>query len=101
MAVGDVVSDVFTAAGSSITYFQPAAGVEVMITQIAYYTNTSLGCFIVLSDGVGNDPYLGVNSSIYENEEVMKIFVTNSVYLGFDRGAASAIPVGFTGIQLK
>lgn len=101
MAAGDVVADVFSAPPSSTTYFQPAAGVEVMITQVCYYSGGTNDCFLVLSDGVGTDPFLAVNSTTYTNDQVWKILINNSVYIGFNKQVGGAINVGYTGIQLK
>lgn len=93
MAVGDVVSAVGTT--NSNLFFQPAAGVEIMITWFgadarpAYLyngTNDSL-----IGNGVTgtNPPYAAI-----------KVFITNSNWLWINATVAGKTPA-YCGIQIK
>jgi len=92
MAVGDVIS---VLQNSDITY-QPAAGVEVMITSAGPQNDGGFG--IGLYDGVNiSYNYYNATTSAWENYQP-KIFITNSVYLTITSSAGSR---SFCGIQIK
>jgi hypothetical protein len=89
MAVGDVVNDV--GADNVILDFQPAAGIEAVITSFG-------------SDG-GTVPislYDGTNRSLCEAAPMLniKMFVNNSNYMRIPNAGAGKFN-NFTGIQIK
>ncbi len=105
MAVGDVVIDAFIMSGSSNVYVQPAAGVEWLVTTIAYSAPTANNFYLQYR----KDP--SINARLYHNTDPtgnevnrplnVKIWVTNTVYLRFYNSAAGNQEAGYSGIQIK
>lgn len=94
MAVGDVVSDV----GNSNMTFQPAAGVEVMLTWADGIATTSA---FMLTDGVNNSRDLQniTGASATNPNFTPKIFLTNAHYLRIL--GTGAFAWGYWGVQIK
>jgi len=93
MAVGDVI--IQTEAASTQLDFQPAAGVEVMVSCLAY---TASGGAAGIFDGTNMGSF-GVSSTTQTwNMSNAKIMINNTAYL---RMLANSYPIGFTGIQIK
>jgi hypothetical protein len=88
MAVGDVVSGIFTAS----TDFQPAAGVECLITHIG---PTGANEYWYLYNGTDIGLLLGVSAAALHG---LKCLITNSVYL---RHIHSAGVSSYSGVQIK
>jgi hypothetical protein len=87
MAVGDVVSGI--SANNTTLNFQPAAGVEIMLTAF------SGGFGGGITDGVV------IGSSMFVNyTETKKIFITNTNYITIAPGGAGFYGA-YTGIQIK
>jgi len=84
MAAGDVVSALSATVGSWV-FYQPAAGVEVLVTSV-YNTMT-------ISNGV-------IQAKHHDDAvaKVFKIFINNTIYLAY---FTTATATGFTGIQIK
>jgi hypothetical protein len=105
MAVGDAITQIASvAAGGSMTY-QPAAGVEVMVTDlITGASKTSIQAAI--TDGT-NDAlfwdliYDGTSLVNVQPSRQVKLFLTNTYYLKLTNNLATAAVVGFSGIQTK
>jgi len=95
MVVGDVVGDISVVA--TLLDFQPAAGVEAVITAITmdanvgfdgnYYDGTRISNLQTTAAGFAMDP-----SNI-------KLFITNTNYLRINSVPAKS--TGFTGVQIK
>lgn len=106
MARGDVVSDIQSITTNNNLDFQPAVGVEVMITHI--------GSDKVLDSTPDEHPHVqvklydGTNESIILSDSSarrwafpLKLFITNSIRLRIlNRNAATAL-ISYTGIQTK
>lgn len=90
MAVGDVVSDI--SASNTVLSFQPAAGVEVMLT--AMTTDASGG---ELTDG--SDAAIAFLTSASAVVHGSRIFLTNTLFLSMF--AVVADFTAFTAIQIK
>lgn len=95
MAVGDVVSAL--ASGAAHLHFQPAAGVEVLITNVG--TNNGQ---IRMLNGVQDAFFQHCGDSVEASatNTNCKVFVTNSVYLNVWKDG-SGNDIGYTGIQIK
>lgn len=94
MVVGDVVSGL--SAVNTILTFQPAAGVEVVITS---YSADTAGIQIEVFDGALGS-FMGITGFDNQNTVAMKIFVSNAIYIRI--GAAGAgFSTSFTGIQTQ
>ncbi len=97
MAVGDLVA-VIQSSTANYSYYQPAAGVEVMITSVSINNSSSifrtdgiiLTTDIPWADLSGGGPAAGAVN--------MKWGVTNSVYMGI---YATKVNHSFSGIQIK
>lgn len=92
MAAGDVVSGVTIYSAGGFQTFQPAAGVEVAITQVM-----SISGYISLYDGTTEARF---ETSTSGSKNTTKIMVNNSIYLRTSLGS-SASNAGFCGIQIK
>ena len=89
MAVGDVVVGVSTA--TSWRQYQPAAGVEIILTQVVAEGST---IHIGLTDGTN----YGYNASPPNNSQPMtKLAINNTIYLQM----YSANTGAWSGIQIK
>lgn len=100
MAVGDTVSYI---APAIVQYnnFQPAAGVEIMIT--THLTSNAPSMALGIHDGTLT-ALLNQNTTAVQspNSLSMKLFITNSIYYRWYNYNAIASQVsGFTGIQIK
>jgi|TARA_R110000824_G_scaffold9293_1_gene41658 hypothetical protein len=88
MAAGDVVTNILTLVGQYVN-FQPAAGVEVMLTA---FSNQG---------GMNYIFYNGANEAWNSNQDRymdVKVAITNTIYARF---YSTATYVGYTGIQIK
>jgi len=105
MAIGDVVGAITQIADAGSMTFQPAAGVEVIITSVGYNANTSPantgfgmydGSNYVEGQLAGTMilPSTGLNGQV-------KIFVTNSVYLRARNDSGGALNFQYTGITIN
>ena len=99
MAVGDVISGIFTAV-LTWSNFQPSSGVEIILTAISGNGTIYFGLY----NGT-NDSYSYSDSSLssaagmlYGNNKNIKIGITNTNYL---RIYASGTVPSYTGIQTK
>tara|TARA_R110000822_G_scaffold152866_2_gene292329 strand:+ start:487 stop:777 length:291 start_codon:yes stop_codon:yes gene_type:complete len=96
MAAGDVVSGISTT--NSID-FQPASGVECMISCINGSDANYL--YLKITDGVtvSTSRFTNNNSFIANNGANIKVFINNTNYLNVTAGAG--YPVSYTGVQTK
>ncbi len=95
MAIGDVVSGQGVA--NTILTFQPAVGVECIITQ----AGSSVAGWIYLTDGVKLTGMLVThNGATTDANNSMKLFVTNSLYLQLPANGAGTIGA-YCGLQIK
>jgi len=106
MARGDVVSDIQTIGGGANLDFQPAAGVEVMITEIG--TTAFLGAAPDAVPRVLVQLYNGTLASSMRSDlsgrlwgREMKMFLNNTRYLRINNADASARIVSYCGVQTK
>jgi hypothetical protein len=94
MAVGDVVNGI--SGNNAILTFQPAIGVECLIT----YINANFGAMAFrLTDGVNSTPG-NQTATQPASPSNMKMFVNNALFLQIDAGGAGFYN-GFTGLQIK
>ena len=106
MARGDVVSDIQSIAGAANLDFQPAAGVEVMITEVGSgnFTGTLPDKIPNVSVALYNGTlasFLRDNGSTQLWTKEMKIFITNTRYLRITNGSGSNQSLSYCGIQTK
>lgn len=96
MAVDDVVSGIGTS--GAITDYQPAAGVETVITQVIQSESVAISHFY---DGTNTgEPFVTSNTALTSSiSGSMKLFVTNTLYLRMD--AQTAKFNTYCGVQIK
>jgi|TARA_R110000787_G_scaffold209412_1_gene319438 hypothetical protein len=96
MAIGDVVSGI--SADNTTIVFQPAAGVECLIT--SYFADNT-GNLIEMTNGVAT-PLFNSGSTSFDGTSFnnMKVFVTNTLFIQ-SSGAGAGTFTGYTGIQIK
>ena len=87
MVVGDVVSGI--SANNTALSFQPAAGVEICLTNLSGGFNGGI------TDGVVIQSNAFVGASVRQS-----LFITNTLYLHMFAGGAGFYG-GYTGIQIK
>jgi hypothetical protein len=97
MAVGDVINYISPSGAGTFVYYQPAAGVEIMVTATVGISagryrlyNGSINAEQVFAGGTGTGDSISQSST--------KIGITNTIYLGITADSGSP---GFTGIQIK
>lgn len=102
MAVDDVITDIVSVAQSTSSYFQPAAGVEVVIIGAGADLANATGIEGVGQyDGSLSSAMFKVNYDI-ANMNGSKIGITNGHYLRLWNGYGSgAVVHSYTGIQTK
>ena len=95
MAVGDPVHYLIGANSGAYYYYQPAAGVEILITMCG---STAAATKFSWYDGA-------IRVFFYEStgnqEQVLKCWITNSVYLEMRQTTGVLQNVGFSGLQTK
>lgn len=105
MSVGDVVADIQSISGSGYLTFQPAAGVEVMITNIGSFLWTGLTpekthkITVYIYNGS-----LSSNLANYSNKWLLafdKYLFNNTNYLRILNEHVSAQVIHYNGIQIK
>ena len=95
MAVGDTVSDIqVIATGNGLT-FQPAVGVECLITS---WGQIQASVALQLSDGVNNASILD-GSGVKDPK--CKIFINNTNYLRIQNATGGNKNLSYSGIQTK
>ncbi len=94
MAVGDIVSDVFPLS-ATYQFFQPAVGVEIMITFVGGRGTQTYGG---LYDGVTQGYTQLSDAADYNEGQNMKCGINNTNYLMVY--ASSTYP-SYSGIQIK
>jgi len=113
MAVGDVVSQITSIAGGGNLDYQPAAGVEVMITHVGsnltveglpavavLLYNGTQGSEIVHYVSSGATPSLFTN--VKQDVRPLKLFINNTNYLRITNlDSDTAANISFCGIQTK
>ena len=104
MAKGDVVSGVGSVAGLSSLTFQPAVGVEVMITAVGT-ERMDTGhpeCTVGLTNGVNLGNFITYNTTAGDsNFGQLRIFLNNTNYLNITNPNASSTGYAYSGIQTK
>ncbi len=96
MAVGDVISGIFTTAGVYHD-FQPAAGVEIIITAVIGSNANQL--IAGLNDGTTLSSSMTSYTTNWSHNANMKIGINNTNYLTIY--VNSGPPPSYTGIQIK
>lgn len=107
MAAGDVVNSIISgvAAGAAIT-FQPAAGVEALITCVGGPSggtspDTYTQIAIQLTDGTNNSAILSPDGNSKYNLSILKITINNSNYLRVVNTSAGSSNLAYGGFQTK
>ena len=95
MAAGDVVNGM-SATGTALTY-QPALGVEVMVSTIAFNHNAKRP---ELTNGTNTSFISWSTSGINPDPANLKIFINNTIYLRLDNLVAGEV-TAFSGLQTK
>ena len=101
MAIGDVVSQLNDVGAASTLDFQPAAGVEIMISQFFSENGTSAVVWRIVN-GTLNLAVVNDGSVITgANQNPLKLFITNTIFIRDDNTSGAAVNMGFTGMQIK
>ena len=94
MAVGDIINGV-DPTSSAYVYFQPAAGVEIIITFAAGNgTSVNVGIY----DGTSLGLIKTTDNADYSEGGNVKIGITNTIYYAMYSNSNS---LGYSGIQTK
>lgn len=102
MAVGDVIADVVSIASSGNSTFQPAAGVEILITQFGFTTMSGNNlAAISLYDGTNIGNVFIAAGTTPATPVLLKLGITNSHYIYIDNGSTGTEIMSYSGIQIK
>lgn len=109
MARGDAVSIVTNGLAAAATLqWQPAAGVEIMVTEFmseqwqGSAPNSNPDTRVaVTTGGPAADAYIRLDTEVTGHASPAKIFITNSVYILMLNQNASAADTGALGVQTK
>ena len=93
MAVGDIINGIATATG--VFTYQPAVGVEVIVTSVFQFNGSATNVSLTNAGGVDMCYINSLLTAIILNT---KIGLTNTVFLSL---TANTLKAGFTGIQTK
>ena len=105
MARADVVSDIQSIASGANLDFQPAAGVEVMITEVGSgewnigYPNISVQLYNGTLASIVRLNAQGVDAAIYGKP--LKLFINNTRYLRINNVASTTKNLSYCGVQTK
>lgn len=98
MAAGDAVNDVIALGAGASSNLQPAASVELLITNLAGSDTTSAN--FLMYDGANTAIMLGDWSSVTFVGTV-KAFLNNTNYMQIYNSSGSARVLAYSGIQTK
>lgn len=102
MAAGDIISG-FSAAATELI-FQPAAGVEIIITTIGAGTNPdAMNASVRLTNAVGNLATVSGHPTSLPGvaaTTMTRIGITNTIFMQLSAGAAGLF-TAYSGIQVK
>ena len=105
MAIGDIIADVDEVTNGGVLDFQPAAGVEIIITGIFHEGSASADQLLFqIIDGTINDARMYSNTAVQIPQlmpKEFKIGITNTIYLRRFNVDAQVRAMGYTGIQIK
>jgi len=98
MVIGDAIVDIDSMLTGTTLDFQPAAGVEVVITQGSSDDGTALVTLLDQTDGT-SAAHIADLSITGNANHVVKLFVNNTVFLRRVNTAVGTQILGFSGIQ--
>jgi hypothetical protein len=101
MAVGDVIVDIDQLTTGLTIDFQPAAGVEVLITGFSSEAVSVDAQFLQHNGTIGGFITKGDMFLSATGNPVFKFFINNTVYLRRYNNSGGNITMGYTGIQIK
>jgi len=97
MVVGDVIADIDTMLTATTLDFQPAAGVEVLITSGTSDDTTAVVTFLEQTDGTIRAVIKDL--VVPQVNAVLKLFINNTIFVRRNNAAAGSQVLGFSGIQ--
>lgn len=97
MAVGDIINDVQSVLAAANLDFQPAAGVEIILT--AFIGDISASADLILFDGT-NEGILMDGVGTHGSPAAIKMGITNTNRLRIANTGGGTLVLGFTGIQI-
>jgi hypothetical protein len=101
LAVGDVVADVDVIASTTVN-FQPAAGVNVLISSFSTTTGTAGQALIKQTNGTASATITDLVDWAPDGKTrtlIVKFFIDNTTYMA--RVTSASVTVGYSGIQTK
>ena len=101
MAVGDIVVSITDIATVTDLDFQPASGVEVMLTLVVGGAGSAAATFELTNGTLDSPVYTGQVTSIGFDMQYLRAGITNSVYLRQHHNAGSNRALAYTGVQVK
>ena len=104
MAVGDIIADVFIILAGNSTNFQPASGVEIIITQICHSNMSTVDdALFSLFDSTTIAIFYSNEAvtSIGPGVQVCKLGITNENFLRMTSQDSATKNFGFSGVQTK
>ena len=100
MAKGDGVNDLQDIANGASLDYQPALGVEALITEFAVENQTSVTVRLY-NGSLGANSFVQAIISARGSSAPWKILINNTNYLRISNGSGANNEIGFTGVQTK
>jgi len=102
MVVGDIINDVLDLVTMGITDFQPAAGVEIILTGLGHTAADAIDQISFgLYDGVNNAQWYNNGNVRVRDPLLFKFGINNTNYLRMFNGSSINEQLAYTGIQTK
>lgn len=103
MVVGDVINDAFSLATATALNFQPAAGVEIIITQVGHEVTTTVNdAFFFIYDGVNAAViYVNFQQVQYDLRSHIRAGITNTNHFRIFNADGVARQFAYSGIQIN
>ena len=107
MARGDVISNIANVPAGADLNFQPPVGVEVLITEVGSSIwgganpNRTPDVFVKLSNGTIECRMRMEGEAVYWGGGILKLFITNAIFLRVENRGTVAGNIAYCGIQTK
>jgi len=100
MAIGDIIADVVSISATSSVNFQPAAGVEIIITGVGHTNSPAALDLILVIDNSTNTTIIYANPDAnITGTTILKYGITNGDFLKLQNLSAGTEEMSYTGVQ--
>jgi len=101
LVVGDVINEIQDVLTTGFYTFQPAAGVEVVITTVASENADVLSFFYLSDAGILTVCLFAKGGAYNPGGALAKMGITNTFFLALHNTSAGTLQLGYSGIQTQ